>query len=148
MKKLFVLSIIILIVMGGCAIMGKKSGQTLIGTWKGKTPDGSEIVMSFKDDMTMESSLKGTIEVETTGKYTVDYTAVPITLDIFGLKDNQKLMAGVSRYLAIIRFIDSNKIQMCGSPEWEGRPTNFDNNIIEMVKEYILDHQVQKKATK
>ncbi len=135
MKKLLVLSIIILIVTGGCAIMGTKSGQTLIGTWKGKTPDGNEILMTFKDDITIESNLKGTVNVKYKGKYTVDYTAVPITLDIFSLKGNQKFTSGVSRYLAIIRFIDSNKIQICGNPEWERRPTNFDNNIIEMVRE-------------
>ena len=90
--------------------------------------------MSFKDEVTIESSLKGTVNVKYKGKYTVDYTAVPITLDIFSLKGNQKFTAGVSRYLAIIRFIDSNKIQMYGNHEWEGRPTNFENNIIEMVR--------------
>ena len=133
MKKLLVLSIVILIVTSGCAMMGKKTSQTLVGTWRGEMPNGGEIIMVYNEDMTMEGSIKGQMEFDFKAKYSVDYNADPITLDQFDF-DNEYMSE--IRFLSIIRFIDSNTIQVCGNPDSEGsRPTNFDYNMIEMTRE-------------
>lgn len=142
MKRFLLWSIIICLMVSGCSIMGEKGGQTLVGgTWKGKSSDGIEMVMTFKDDMTMTWNMiaRGNIEIESSAKYQVDYAAVPVTLDMFDIHliQSEPGSAPVSSFLAIIKFINGNTIQMCGRAFI--RPAEFvsteGSNLFEMVRE-------------
>ena len=130
-KQLFILSIAIVIVISGCAMIGIKQPQSLVGKWMGELPNGDEITMIYKDDMTMEGSIKGSMNFDFIAKYSVDFSADPITLDQFSFAE-----MGDMRYLAIIKFIDKNKILICGNIDSQGdRPKNFDYDAYEMTRE-------------
>ena len=129
-KQLFILSIAILIVMSGCAVIGMKKSQSLIGKWVGELPNGDEITMIFKDDITVEGSIKGSMDLEYIAKYSVDFSADPVTLDQYDFSE-----IGDIRYLAIIKFIDRNTFLICGNIDSQGdRPKNFDYDAFEMTR--------------
>ena len=129
-KKMFILSLV-LIMMSGCAMLGTKGSQTLVGKWTGEFPEMGTITLIFKDDMTMEGSIGG--QMEFAGKYTADYSADPMTLDQFDFNNSQM---GDMKYLGIFKFIEPNKIMMCGNIDSQGgRPTNFENMAYELTRE-------------
>ena len=92
-KKLFVL-LLALSVMSGCAMLGSKGTNTLVGTWTGEFPDMGEMTIVFNEDMTMKGSIGGMFEF--TGKYVVDYSANPMTVDEIVL-DNPQMGPSVRR---------------------------------------------------
>ena len=129
-KKLFVVSLV-LIMVSGCAMLGSKGGNTLVGKWTGEFPEMGEITLIFNEDMTMQGSIGGMMEF--TGKYTVDYSADPMTLDQFGFDDAQM---GDMKYLAIFKFIEANKIMICGNVDSQGgRPSDFNDMAYELARE-------------
>ena len=131
-KRVYAVSLVVMVVVG-CSMMGKQKGPSLVGKWSGAIPSGPDIMMIFKNNMTVDVSISGSMNVELTGKYSVDYSTDPITLDQFDFDDSQW---GDIRFLAIIKFLDKNKILMCGIPDSEGdRPKNFDYQAFEMIRE-------------
>ena len=132
-KQLLLLSLAILIVISGCAIIGKKQPPSLIGKWTGSWQNNAELMMIFKDDKNVEGSIKGDMDFEYSAKYTVDFSADPITMDIFDF-DNAQM--GDVRWLGIIKFVDKNKLLMRGNIDTQGgRPSNFDYEAIELTRE-------------
>ena len=132
-KRLFILSLIVFIIMGGCAMMGKKQPQSLIGKWTGSWQNNAEFMMHFKDDKNVDGSIKGDMDLEYSAKYSVDFSAEPITMDIFDF-DNEQM--GDIRWLGIIKFIESDKLLMRGNIDTQGgRPSNFDYEAIELTRE-------------
>lgn len=131
-KRVYAVSLAVMVVIG-CSMMGKQKGPSLVGEWSGVIPSGSDITMIFKNNMTVDVSISGSTNVEFTGKYSVDYSADPITLDQFDFDDSEW---GGIRILAIIKFLDKNKMLMCGAPDSESdRPTNFDYQALELIRE-------------
>jgi hypothetical protein len=129
-KKMFVLSLV-LIMMSGCAMLGTKGGNTLVGKWTGDLPEMGTITLVFNEDMTMKGDIGG--QMEFSGKYTADYSADPMTLDQFDFDNDQM---GDMKYLAIFKFIDPNKIMMCGNIDSQGgRPTDFEYMAYELTRE-------------
>ena len=130
-KQLVLLSLAIIIIISSCAIWGVKQSKSIVGKWIGELPNGDKIVMNFKNDMTMEGSIKGSMDLEYTAKYSVDFSVNPITLDLFDFEE-----MGDIRYLAIIKFINKNKILICGNIDSQGdRPKNFDYDAYEIKRE-------------
>ena len=93
MKKIFVsLLLISLIFVVGC---GKKSSDTLLGTWKGTTEDG--LVTTFTFEKNNKVSYSNAIPKESNGTYKIKGDNVTIKLDIwrneitykFEIKDNK-----------------------------------------------------------
>ncbi|MFC1650052.1 hypothetical protein ACFL2X_00630 [Candidatus Latescibacterota bacterium] len=112
-------------------MLSKKGSQSLVGKWTGDLPDMGTITLIFKDDMTCDINIGGAMEF--TAKYSVDYSADPITLDQFDFNNSEM---GDMRYLAIFKFIDANKIMMCGNIDSQGdRPTNFEYQAYELTRE-------------
>ena len=112
---------------------GEKGVQSLVGKWTGTLPDSSELMMNFTNDMTVEGSMKGSMDFEYVAKYSVDFSADPVTLDIFDF-DNADF--GDIRYLGIIKFTEKNKLMMRGNIDTQGnRPSNFDNDAFELKRE-------------
>lgn len=129
-KKLFVLSLV-LIMMSGCAMLGTKGSQTLVGKWTGELPEMGSMTLIFNEDMTMKGSIGE--QMEFAGKYTADYSADPMTLDQFDFDNSQM---GDMKYLAIFKFIEANKIMICGNIDSQGdRPTNFEYMAYELTRE-------------
>ena len=132
-KQLLLLSLTIIITISGCAIFGAKQQQSLIGKWTGSWQNEADFMMHFKDDTNVEGSIKGNMAFEYSAKYTVDFSADPITMDIFNF-DNTEM--GDARWLGIIKFVDKNKLLMRGNIDTQGgRPSNFDYEAIELTRE-------------
>jgi hypothetical protein len=118
--------------MSGCAIFGVKQ-QSLIGKWTGSWQNEAEFIMHFKDNKNVEGNIKGNMDFEYSAKYIVDFSANPITMDIFDF-DNAQM--GDVRWLGIIKFVDKNKLLMRGNIDTQGgRPSNFDYEAIELTRE-------------
>jgi len=133
MKKQLLLSLTILLFISGCAIRGIKQPQSLIGKWTGDLQNDAEFVMHFKDDKNMEGSIKGAMDFEYAAKYSVDFSAKPITMDIFDF-DNEQM--GDLHWVGIIKFIEKNKLLIRGNIDSQGeRPTNFESEAIELTRE-------------
>ena len=79
----------------------------------------------------MKGSIGGMMEF--TGKYTADYSANPMTLDQFDFSESQM---GDMKYLAIFKFLEPNKVLMCGNVDTQGgRPADFNDMAYELTRE-------------
>ncbi|MFC1541482.1 hypothetical protein ACFL50_03420 [Candidatus Latescibacterota bacterium] len=131
-KQLSFLPFAIVIMFCGCAMMSNKQSESLIGKWSGSWQNDAEFMMYFKDDKTMEGSIKGSMDFEYSAKYSVDFTADPITMDIFDFDNDQM---GDARWLGIIKFIERDKLLMRGNISTQGgRPENFEYEAIELTR--------------
>ncbi len=131
MANKLIVVLIALSVMSGCATLGLKQGNTLVGTWTGEFPNMGKMSIVFHKDMTMKGSIGDTFDF--TGTYSIDYSANPMTVDQFVL-DNPQM--GDITYLAIFKFLDPNKVMMCGNVDSQGgRPSDFNNMAYELTRE-------------
>ncbi len=127
-------------VIAGCGIFGAKKPQIdIVGTWNGKSQDGSPATMIFNEDGTV--SIMMTAEgynLSMAGKYTVDYTTDPIALD---LRDIDLSEFGMVLYCpAIVAFPDPNRMTFYGMyVEYDGtaRPTAFNTHPSQMGEMYL-----------
>ena len=122
-----------LLIVNSCSMMGMKKAENIVGTWTGKSPQGVDITLTFREDLSMTTHMKssqGDFSIE--AKYRIDYAKKPITVDI----NNMNFPEGEGAvYLGIAEFKDNTTMlfqgvfQQAGSTE--NRPTTFGDDAVE-----------------
>ncbi|MFC1692322.1 hypothetical protein ACFL1R_02320 [Candidatus Latescibacterota bacterium] len=125
-KRLFISSLIALIICFGCSSLLGSGSKRITGKWAGHTPDGAEIIMVFKKDMTMEVIMEGGETFSSNARYRVEYSAEPIAVDIFNFDSNQ--LSDIT-FKGIAEFKEDGTMMLQGnlgrSGESVSRPTSF-----------------------
>ena len=140
MKKHYqVLTVVLLILFAGCSMMGKKVEKSIVGTWVGEGIQGSEVTYIFNEDMTMTMSfsMDGN-EFTMKGKYVVDFSQSPVTIDLLDIEFPQGDMT--ISCLGIVEFPGEGKMNIYGLFGQSGevtRPTEFNRNPSERFQMYI-----------
>ena len=119
--------------------MGKKAKKSIVGTWVGEGFQGSEVTYTFKEDMTMTTSfvMNGN-EFTMKGKYAVDFSQNPVTIDLLDIEFPQGDMS--ISCLGIVEFPGEGKMNIYGLFGQSGeitRPTEFNRNPSERFQMYI-----------
>ena len=135
-----VLIVWLIAVIAGCGIFGAKKPQIdIVGTWNGKSHDGSPASMVFQKDGTVYITI--TVEgynLSMGGKYTVDYTTEPVALD---MRDIDLSEFGMVLYCpSIVAFPDPGRMTLYGMfAEYDGtaRPTAFNTRPTQMGEIYL-----------
>jgi hypothetical protein len=136
MRKMFMLIVISACFMTGCSIMGMGGSQSIVGTWEGSSPQGFDIVLTFRDDMTVTTHMKSDRgDFKATGTYKVDFGEDPATLDILGLSIPD---AGSIDFLSIIDLVSRDSMRVDGAMSRSGdrgvRPTVFSDEAIKYTR--------------
>ena len=136
MRKTFMLIVIGACILAGCGIMGMGGARSIVGTWEGSSPQGFDIVLTFRDDMTVTTQIKSDSgDFETEGKYRVDFGEEPPTLDLLGLSVPD---SGSFDFLAIVDLVSSDSMRVEGAMSRDGdrsvRPTAFSGEAIEYTR--------------
>ena len=130
---LFVSSLILILAVG-CSSMGKGGAPDILGTWGGETR-GASLTLEFKKDMTFTAEVVGNQVMTINGKYTVDYTANPVTVDLTDF-DMTQIPGGY--FLAIVDFTKKKSILWQGNMGYDGnkveRPEAFNDTVVELKK--------------
>ncbi len=133
--NLFLLCIALLIV-NSCSMMGTKKAESIVGTWHGKSPQEVDIILFFREDMSMTTLMKssqGDFTIE--AKYSIDYEKKPIMVDIYDMNFPQGEGAV---YLGIAEFKDNTTMLFHGvvqqSGATENRPSTFGDDTVEYKK--------------
>ena len=140
MKKHYaVVTILLLVQFTGCSLMGNKTNKSIVGIWTGTGRQGSEVTMTFKEDMTMTMSfsMDGN-EFTMNGKYVVDFSQNPVTIDLLDIEFSQGDMS--ISCLGIVEFPGEGKMNIYGLFGQSGeitRPTEFNRNPSERFQMYI-----------
>ena len=136
--NLFLLCVAMLIVTS-CSMMGMKKAESIVGIWTGKGNQGSEVTMTFKEDMTMIMSFNmDNNEFTMNGKYTVDFSQDPVTIDLLDIEFPQGDMT--LSCLGIAEFPTEGKMNIYGLFGQSGdinRPTEFNRNPSERQQLYL-----------
>lgn len=136
MRKMLMLIVISACFITGCSIMGLGGSQSIVGTWKGSSPQGFDIVLTFRDDMTVTTQMKSDRgNFEATGTYKVDFGEDPATLDLLGLSIPD---AGSFDFLAILDLVSRDSMRVEGAMSRGGdrgvRPTVFSGEAIDYTR--------------
>ncbi len=130
--NLFLLCIFLLIV-NSCSMMGTKKAESIVGTWNGKSIQGVDITLTFREDLSMTTHMKssqGDFAIE--AKYRIDYAKNPIMVDIYDMNFPQGEGAV---YLGIAEFKDNTTMLFHGvikqAGATENRPSTFEDNTVE-----------------
>ena len=130
--NLFLLCVALLIV-NSCSMMGTKKVESIVGTWNGKNPQGTDYTLTFKEDLSMTTHMKssqGDFTIE--AKYHIDYAKKPIMVDIYDMNFPQGEGAV---YLGIAEFKDNTTMLFHGAFQQAGaaenRPSTFGDNTLE-----------------
>jgi len=136
MKKPTFILLLLCVVVNSCSMMGTQKAESIVGIWSGKSPQGVNITMTFKDDMSMTSHMEtaqGDFTIE--AKYRIDYTKNPIPVDIYGMNLPQGEGAV---YLGIAEFKDNTTMLFHGAVKQAGatenRPSAFGDDAVEYKK--------------
>ena len=130
--NLFLLCVALFIV-NSCSMIGTKKAESIVGTWNGKSPQGVNITMTFREDLSMTTHMKssqGDFSIE--AKYRIDYAKKPIMVDIYDMNFPQGEGAV---YLGIAEFKDNTTMlfhgvfQQVGATE--NRPSTFGDDTLE-----------------
>ena len=140
MKKHYVVvTTLLLVLFIGCSMMGMKKAESIVGIWTGKGNQGSEVTMTFKEDMTMTMSfdMDGN-EFTMNGKYTTDLSKNPAVIDLLDIDFPQSDMTFCCN--AIAEFPTEGKMNIYGLFGQSGevtRPTKFNRNPSEQRQLYL-----------
>jgi len=140
MKKHYVVvTTLLLVLFIGCSMMGMKKAESIVGIWTGKGNQGSEVTMTFKEDMTMNMSfnMNGN-EFTMNGKYTTDLSKNPAEIDLLEIEFSQSDMT--FGCMAIAEFPTEGKMNIYGLFGQSGevtRPTEFNRNPSERRQLYL-----------
>jgi len=133
MKQLilnFFLLCVAMLIVTSCSMMGMKKAESIVGIWTGKGSQGSEVTMTFKEDMTMSMSFDmGDNEFTMNGKYTADLSKNPAEIDFLDIEFSQNDMT--FGCMAIAEFPTEGKMNIYGLFGQSGeitRPTEFNRN--------------------
>lgn len=131
MRQTAILSFLMLLLSFSSAM-----AEDIIGKWEGSSSFGDSISYEFKEDHTVIWIVhKPTFPGPVTARYSVDYSAKPIQLDMFEfsfepLKD--------IKFIGIVEFLSPTKMKMDGIRVEAGgsreRPKEFTNDAIEFSK--------------
>ncbi|MFC1511810.1 hypothetical protein ACFL5H_01280 [Candidatus Latescibacterota bacterium] len=126
--------------IGGCSIMEKTPPQVdVVGNWSGKSHDGSSATMIFHKEKSVSISI--TVEdydIYMVGKYEVDYTTDPVTVD---LRDLDLSEFGMVLYCqGIVAFPEPRRMifyGQLGESSGATSPTEFNPNPSQMGELYL-----------
>ena len=83
--NLFLLCVALLII-NSCSMMRTKKAESIVGIWNGKSLQGANITLTFREDLSMTTHMKssqGNFTIE--AKYRIDYAKNPIIVDIYDM---------------------------------------------------------------
>ena len=140
MKKQYVVfTASLLVLFVGCSMMRKEAKKSIVGTWTGEGRQGSEVTLVFSEDMTMSMLFEmGDNEFTMNGKYTVDLSKHPATIDLLDIEFPQGDM--ILCCMAIAEFPVEGKMNIYGLFGQSGeviRPTEFNRNPSERRQLYL-----------
>ncbi len=140
MKKHYaIITTLLLVMFIGCSIMGMKTKKSIVGIWTGKGRQDSEVTLTFNEDMTMIMSFNmDNNEFTMNGKYTVDFSQEPVTIDLLDIEFSQGDMT--LSCLGIAEFPTEGKMNIYGLFGQSGdinRPTEFNRNPSERRQLYL-----------
>ena len=130
--NLFLLCIAMLIVTS-CSMMGMKKAESIVGTWNGKSPQGVDITLTFREDLSMTTHMKssqGDFSIE--AKYRIDYAKKPIIVDIYDMnfpEGEGAVYLGIAEFNSNTTMLFHGVIQQAGATE--NRPSTFGDDTVE-----------------
>ncbi len=138
-KQSIVLIALLFILLTGCSMMGMKAQKSIVGVWTGEGRQGSEVTLTFNEDMTMTMSFDmGDNEFTMNGKYTADLAKSPVTIDLLDIEFPQGDMT--ISCSAIAEFPAEGKMNiygLFGQSAEVTRPTEFNRNPSERRQLYL-----------
>ncbi len=104
-----------------------------MGTWNGKSQQGVDITLTFREDLNMTTHMKSSQDDFTIeAKYRIDYSKNPIMVDIYDMNFPQ---GDGAIYLGIAEFKDNTTMLFHGVFQQDGatenRPSTFGDDTVE-----------------
>ena len=138
-NKFVILSVLVLVILTGCSMMGRKGEISIIGEWSGTNSRGNDMIILFNEDMTLTITVNsGSNTYTLDGKYAVDYSKDPVTVDLMDINIPQANMT--LSCLGIAEFPKPDNMVLFGIFGQAGqitRPTEFERDASERRKLYV-----------
>ena len=108
----------------GCAtFLNMGDAGPITGTWTGLNQRGSKVIMTFDEDRTMKMVVNTTNgSVETKGKFRIDYSGAPYSLDLYELDTPGSSSA--AELQAVVSFPAENRMIYIGKYAVNGHDDN------------------------
>jgi len=117
----------------GCSMMGTKKAESIVGTWNGKSLQGVDITLPFREDLSMITQMKssqGDFTIE--AKYRIDYAKKPIIVDVYDMnfpEGEGAVYLGIAEFKSNTTMLFHGVFQQAGATE--NRPSTFGDDTVE-----------------
>ena len=133
MKKPTFILLLLCVVVNSCSMMGTQKAESIVGIWNGKSPQGVDITLTFREDLSMTTNMKssqGDFTIE--ARYRIDFAKKPIIVDIYDMnfpEGEGALYLGIAEFKDNTTMLFHGVFQQAGATE--NRPSTFGDDTLE-----------------